>query len=161
MARKKYVVDLSEEERAELKTLLSAGEERVRKLTRARILLKADDGWSDPQISEALDCSPATVQRTRKRFSEEGLAAIDRRKPDRVYERKLDGAAEARLVALACSQPPMGYSRWTLRLLADELVKLEEIDVESISHETVRQVLKKRPETVEIEPMGDSTREQR
>lgn len=92
----------------------------------------------------------ATIQRTRHRFTEEGLAAIHRRKPDRIYERKLDGAAEARLVALACSQPPMGHARWTLRLLAEELVKLEEIDVESISHETVRQVLKKRPETVEI-----------
>lgn len=150
MATKKYLVELTDEERTELSDLISAGEARARKLTRARILLKSDDGWTDPEIGDALDCSPATVQRTRKRFTEDGLAAVERRKPDRIYERKLDGAAEARLVALACGQPPMGHARWTLRLLAEELVKLEEIDVESISHETVRQVLKKRPETVEI-----------
>lgn len=150
MARKKYVVELTDKERTELSDLISAGEARARKLTRARILLKADEGWTDERIGDALDCSPATVQRTRKRFTEERLAAVDRRKPDRIYERKLDGAAEARLVALACSQPPMGHAQWTLRLLAEELVKLEEIDVESISHETVRKVLKKRPEAVEI-----------
>jgi len=150
MARKKYVVDLTDEDRAELTDLLSAGEARARKLTRARILLKADEGWTGEAISDALGCSPATVQRTRKRFSEDGLAAVERRKPDRVYERKLDGAAEARLVALVCSTPPMGHARWTLRLLAEELVKLDEIDVESVSHETVRKVLKKRPETVEV-----------
>ncbi|SEP01375.1 Homeodomain-like domain-containing protein, partial [Halogranum amylolyticum] len=93
MARKKYLVELSDEERAELKALISAGQESTRKLTRARILLKADEGWTDPKISDALDCSPATVQRTRHRFAEEGLAAIHRRKPNRIYERKLDGAA--------------------------------------------------------------------
>lgn len=150
MAKKKYVVELTDEERAELKDLISAGQESARKLRRARILLKADEGWTDTKISDALDCSSATVQRTRKRFTEDGLGAVERRKPARVYERKLDGAAEARLVALACSQPPMGHARWTLRLLAEELVKFEEIDIESISHETVRQVLKKRPEAVEI-----------
>jgi len=104
--------------------------------------VKPDEGWTDREISNALDCSPATVQGTRKQFNEDGLAAVERRKPDRVYERKLDGAAEARLVALACSTPPMGHARWTLRLLAEELVKLDEIDIESVSHETIRKVLK-------------------
>ncbi|MDB9274900.1 helix-turn-helix domain-containing protein, partial [Halorubrum ezzemoulense] len=88
-------------------------------------------------------CHPGTVGRIRKRYAEDGLAAINRREADRVYERKLDGRAEAHLIALACSEPPEGHSRWSLHLLADQLVALNEIDVESISHETVRQVLKK------------------
>jgi transposase len=106
-------------------------------------LLKSDDGWSDPKIAEALDCGRATVQRTRERFSRERLGAIERKKPNRIYARKLDGNAEAHLIALACSEPPEGRARWTLHLLADKLVTLDEIDVESVSHETVRQVLKK------------------
>jgi len=129
MARKKYVVELTDEDRAELTDLLSAGEDRTRKLTRARILLKADEGWTGTEISDALDSSPATVQRTRTRFSEDGLAALNRRKSDRVYEHKLDGAAEARPGALVCSTPPMGHARLMLRLLAGELVKLDEIAV--------------------------------
>jgi transposase len=124
--------------------LISSGIASARKLTRARILLKADEDWTDKRISEALDVGTATVERVRKRFVEwGGIKAIERRKPRRRYERKIDGDAEARLVALACSAPPEGRTRWTLQLLADKLVTLEEVDIDSVSHETVRQVLKK------------------
>jgi len=144
MPKKKYIVKLTPDEREELETLISSGKSSARKLTRARILLKADEGWIDKAISEALDVGTATVERVRKRFVETGLEAINRRKPRRQYERKIDGNAEAYLIALACSAPPKGRKRWTLRLLADKLVTLEEVDIESVSHETVRQVLKKR-----------------
>jgi transposase len=141
---KKYIVKLTDDEREELKTLISSGEANARKLTHARILLKADESWTDEDISEALDVGTATVERVRKRFIEEGLEAVlCRRKPKREYLRKLDGDAEARLVSLACSAPLEGRKRWSLRLLADTLVTLEEVDIDSISHETVRQVLKK------------------
>lgn len=143
MSKKKYVVTLTGEERRELEALISSGAEKARKLTRARILLKADEGWTDKAISEALDVGRSTVERVRKRFVHTGLEAINQRKPRRRYERKLDGHAEARLIALACSAPPQGRKRWTLRLLADKLVTLEEVDVGSVSYETVRQVLKK------------------
>jgi transposase len=144
MPRKKHIVELTAEERQGLETLISSGVASARKLTRARILLKADEGWIDGRISEALDVGTATVERVRKRFVEwGGIAAIERRKPRRRYERKLDSDAEARLVALPCSAPPEGRERWTLQLLADKLVTLEEVDIESISYETVRRVLKK------------------
>jgi len=115
-------------------------------LTRARVLLKADHGeggpgWSDAAIAGALDVHPATVQRIRRQFVREGLAAtLQRKRPDRVYTRALDGRQEAHLVALACGEPPAGAARWSLRLLADELVRLEV--VEAVSHETVRRTLK-------------------
>ena len=144
MPKKKYIVDLTSEEREELEALISSGVAPARKLTRARILLKADEGWTDKAISEALDVGTATVERVRKRFVEwGGIKAIERRKPRRQYERKLDGDAEARLITLACSEPPEGRTRWTLQLLADKLVTLEAVDIESISYETVRRVLKK------------------
>jgi transposase len=143
--RKKYIVKLTSEEKEELHRLLSSGKESARKLTRARILLKADEGWTDEAIRAALDVSRPTVERTRRRFVEEGFeASVSHRSPRRVYERRLDGDAEARLIALACSAPPQGRERWTLRLLAQRLVMLEQVDVESVSYETVRQVLKKR-----------------
>ena len=124
--------------------MISSGADSARKLTRARILLKADEGWTDEAIADALDVGRATVERVRKRFVEwGGISAIERRKPRRRYERKLDGKAEAHLIALACSAPPEGRDRWTLRLLAERVVQLEQVDVESVSHETVRQVLKK------------------
>lgn len=138
-----YIVDLSADERAELEALLAAGTHKTRVLTRARCLLHADDGLTDREVSQAVGCHPGTVARIRKRYTEDGLAAITRREADRVYKRKLDGRAEAHLIALACSDPPEGHSRWSLHLLAENLVALNEIDVESISHETVRQVLKK------------------
>lgn len=144
MPRKKYIVNLTEEERKDLRNMISSGKERARKLTRARILLKADEGWTDKDISRALDIGTATAERVRRRCVEESLeAALNRRKPRREYERKLDGKAEAHLIALACGDPPSGHKRWTLRLLADELIKLEQIEFDTISSEAVRLVLKK------------------
>lgn len=145
--KKKYIVTLTQEERQELQTMLSKGRAAARKLAHARILLKADaseggPAWNDDAIAEGLEVGRATVERVRKQFVEEGLeAALDRRKPRRQYQRKLDGDGEAHLIALACSQAPEGRSRWTLRLLADRMVQLEQVD--HLSHETVRQVLKK------------------
>jgi transposase len=145
---KKYVVTLTAEERQGLSTLIAAGKGAAPKLAHARILLKADAApggprWADERIAEALEVSRATVERVRQRFVEQGLeAALVRKKPDRPPRSPaLDGAAEARLIALACSRPPAGRAAWTLRLLADKLVELEV--VASVSHETVRQALKK------------------
>jgi hypothetical protein len=144
---KRYRVTLTEEERQELEKMVSAGKAAARKLVRARILLLADqaDGGparSDPEITEALGCGRATVERTRKQFVEEGFEAVlDPRPTTRIYERRLDGTAEAHLVALACGAPPEGRARWTLRLLADRMVGLGY--VESVCHEAVRQTLKK------------------
>jgi transposase len=145
---KKYKVTLTAEERKQLRALIAAGKASAGKLARARVLLKADaadggPGWTDERIAEAVAVSVATVGRLRQRFVEQGLeAALDRKQPDRPSrERKLDGRAEARLVAVACSAPPEGRTEWTLRLLADKLVELEVVD--AVSHETVRRVLKK------------------
>ena len=145
--KKKYHVTLTLEERCELERMISAGKAAARKLTHARILLKADEaeggpGWSDPDIAEALDVGLSTVWRVRQRFVEEGTAAALTPQPSkRVYERKLDGAVEAYLIAVACSKPPKGRKRWTLRLLADRMVVLGHAD--ELSYETVRRVLKK------------------
>jgi transposase len=145
---KKYKVTLDAEERAYLQGLIGAGKASALKLARARILLKADAGpegpaWPDASIALAVEVDVTTVERVRQRFVEEGLeAALDRKKQARPSrERKLDGAGEARLVALACSDPPQGRAAWTLQLLADKLVELRVVG--SISDETVRQVLKK------------------
>lgn len=145
--RKSYVVSLDAEERASLEKLVSTGRTSAKRQTHGRILLKADaglagPGWTDEQICTALDVSLATVARVRKRFVEQGLEAVlHPRKMPRPSRRRLDGAQEARLLALACSRAPEGHARWTLRLLADQMVTLEY--VESISYETVRSVLKK------------------
>jgi transposase len=145
--RKRYRVTLTEAERQDLQTLVSTGKAAARKLVRARILLLADqaDGGpakADPQIVEALGCGRATVERVRQQFVEEGLVeALTPRPTTRTYERRLDGQAEAQLVAMACGAPPEGRARWTLRLLADRLVALGH--VEAVAHETVRQTLKK------------------
>ena len=145
--KKKYIVTLTEEERRMVQAMLSRGKAAARKLTHARILLKADatpggPGWKDETIAEALEVGRATVERVRKAFVEEGLeTALDRRKPRRQYRRKLDGDGEAHLIALACQKPPEGHSRWTLKLLADRMVQLEYID--QISYQTVRRTLKK------------------
>ena len=142
----KYAVKLTEAERAWLRTLLGQGRAPTRRLTRARILLKANQGeggpgWTDAAIAGALEVHPATVARVRREYVTAGLdAALERKLPDRVYARKLDGAQEARLGAVACSTPPAGQARWTLRLLASELVRLEV--VEAVSYETIRRVLK-------------------
>jgi hypothetical protein len=138
---KRYIVTLTAEEREMLQTMIGSGTERARKLTRARILLKADDDWQDQIIGDALDVGIATVERVRKRYVLEGLeSALNPRRSKREYSRKFDGEQEARLIALTCSQPPEGHGHWSLRLLADQVVQLKIID--SVSHETIRQVLK-------------------
>lgn len=143
MTQKKHTVDLAEDDRAELESFVSSGVHRTQDVTRARILLKADEGATDEEICNALGCGESTPYRARKRYADRGIAAVHRRKPDRDYERKLDGDDEARLIALVNSEPPDGRARWTLRLLADRLVTLDEIGHESISHQTVHEVLKK------------------
>lgn len=141
---KKYIVDLTSEERADLEDRLRGGQMSVRKVKRIQILLKANEGWNDERIAKALDVGLSTVERTRRKFVERGLeGAIANRRPRREYPRKLDGKAEAHLIALMCGPAPAGYARWSLRLLADELVKIEGVEIEDISHETVRQTLKK------------------
>lgn len=142
--QQEYQVKLSAEERKHLINLVSNGVENARKLTRARILLKADESWTGAETARALDVGQATVERVRKRYSLEGLdSAINRKPPNREYERKIDGKTEAHLIALVCGEAPAGYADWTLRLLAEELVALEQVEIESVSHETVRQALKK------------------
>lgn len=137
---KRYIVSLDAEERQTLMAMIRSGKERARKLTRARILLKADSGWSDREICRALEVGVATVERTRKRYVCESLeAALNQRRSRRTYRRKLDGEQEARLIALVCSVPPEGHARWSLRLLRDKAVEAEIAD--AISHETIRQVL--------------------
>ena len=144
---KKYQVVLTESEREELDRRVSAGTAAARDLTHARILLKADSGphglaWKDEAIATAIDTSLSTIARVRQRFAEQGLAAaIQRRPPRREYHRKLDGEQEAHLIALACSSPPDGYSRWSLRLLADRMVELTDLD--TLSYQTTRRVLER------------------
>lgn len=146
MTKKRYLVTLSETERAWLRGLVGQGQAAARRLTHARVLLKADQGeggprWSDQAIATALDVGLSTVARVRQVYVTAGLdAALAHKAPARAYDRALDGAQEARLLALACSEPPTGRECWSLRLLADHLVRLEV--VAAISHETVRQVLK-------------------
>ena len=143
---KKYIVTLTAEERRALSELIAAGKAAAQKLVHARILLKADaaDGgpaWPDRRIAEAIEVSDATIERVRRRFVEQGLEAALARTPQDRPSRlpKLDGRAEAHLIALACSKPPEGRSQWTMQLLADRLVELQV--VESISDEAVRRTL--------------------
>lgn len=144
---KKYIVSITSEERLLLEQLTKKGFAPAYKINHARILLKADTnqesgGWIDEAISKALDISIPTIERVRRLFVEQGIeAALTRATPSNTKTRLLDGEREARLIAIACSQPPEGQARWTLRLLAERMVELE--IVESISHETVRQTLKK------------------
>ena len=143
----KHQVVLSHADRRTLRRLVAVGTAPARALARARILLKADaapagPGWTDDQIRAALDVSAATIVRVRRAYGHVGLsAAIQRRPPGTSRPRKLDGRQEAHLVALACSEAPGGRARWRLRLLADELVRLEV--VAAIAHETVRRTLQK------------------
>ena len=146
MRKQTYKVELTSEERQTLETLVRKGKHSALKLMRAHILLKADSkgpGWTDVRISEAFGCHAQTASNVRKRFATgERLAALERKRQSRPSRLpKLDGAGEARLIALACSDPPQGFARWTLQLLADELVALE--IVESISAEGIRKILKK------------------
>ena len=141
MPNKKYLVDLSEAERNELVALTSKGTVRARQMKRAQILLKAADGATDDAIVAALNVSRPCVERVRKRFVAGGLARALNEDPRPGQKSKLDGKQTARLIAEACSAPPSGHARWTLRLLADRVVTLGLAG--KISHETVRQVLKK------------------
>jgi hypothetical protein len=144
---KKYFVRLTSEERAQLEKLVTSGNAPARKQRRARILLKSDcsgggPNWTYEAICDAFDVNSLTVTNVRKAYAEGGLdKALNRKKPDREYARRLDGNAEAHLIALACSDAPEGYERWSLRLLQERFVRLEIVD--SVSHETIRATLKK------------------
>ncbi len=145
---KKYRVTLTPEERQSLRELIAEGQAAARKLAHARVLLKADaaDGgpaWTDARIAQALEVGVATIERIRQRCVEQGLEAALGRKPQDRPSRPcvLDGRAEARLIALACSAPPAGRREWTMQLLADKLVELQIVD--AVCDETVRRALKK------------------
>jgi transposase len=143
----KYKVTLTREERDELMSIISKGKHTSQRFRNAYVLLNCDEGEfaekaTNAEINKILKVGMRTIDRVKKRFVEEGFDAVLERKPTtREYDRKADGDLEARLIALSCSEPPEGHARWSLRLLADKLVELEIVD--SISHETVRTVLKK------------------
>jgi transposase len=147
MPAKKYIVDLTCEERQILEQLTSKGKAQVYKINHARILLKADINsaqgeWTDRAMSQALDISTATIERVRQRFVEQGIeAALNRQVQQKRKPRRLDGEQQAHLIAMVCGPTPAGQGRWTLRLLAERMVELGY--VESVSHQTVRQTLKK------------------
>lgn len=141
MVAAKYVVRFTEEERDQVTQTVRRGVAPVRQVTRARVLLKADEGWDDGAIAEALDIGVSTVWRTRKRYVEEGLDNALHERPRPGAHPKLDGKQEAHLIAVACSTPPEGHARWTLRLLAGKVVELGL--AEEYSYEAVRRVLKK------------------
>jgi len=145
---KKYHVKLNQEQRQQLEREVKTGKSPARQQMHARILLKADEGasgpgWSDEQISEALEVSLSTIERVRRRFVEQGLqdAMTRRPQPERPQKRKIDGEQEAHLIALCCSEVPTGHEHWTMRLLADTMVELGY--VEQVSHKTVWETLKK------------------
>ncbi len=151
---KKVTVTLTEEERAELKKISSKGKHRSQKVLNSLILLGCDEGEyqekrsTNEEISRVLKTSMRKIDRVKKRFVVDGLdIALNGRKGSRVYAKKSDGDFEAHLVALSCSKPPKGFARWSLRLLADKVVELDYID--SISHESIRCILKKRTQTLE------------
>ena len=141
MARERYAVRLSDEERERLTQLVRSGRSSARIVARARILLKVDEGWTAPQVAAALDVSAGTVFRIKRRYAAEGLDGVlhDRVQANRFH--KLDDKSEAHLIALACSPAPEGHDHWTLQLLADRMVELGGVD--SLSYETVRLKLKK------------------
>lgn len=146
---KKYTVTLTKKERQDLELLTSKGKYRSQKILNALLLLACDEGEYQTKrsinedIARVLNISMRKIDRAKKRFVEEGLeVALDGTKGSRIYKKKADGDFEAHLIALSCSKPPEGYTRWSLRLLADRVVELNYID--NISHETIRQVLKKR-----------------
>lgn len=141
MPRKKYLINLNEEERQTLLEKTSKGKINARQMKRAMILLKANEGKSDPEIMAALNVSRPCVERIRKRFVEGGMDKALNEDPRPGYKRKLDGRGEAILLATACSDVPLGHEHWTLRLLADKMVELKVVD--DISYETIRRTLKK------------------
>jgi len=163
---KKYIITLSEDERKSLSDLTSKGKQKSQKILNALILLACDEGEhqtersTNEEIARVLHISMRKIDRVKKRFVEGGIdAALYRKKGTRIYAKKTDGDFEAHLVALSCSEPPEGFARWSLRLLADKVVELGYID--SISHETVRRILKKRDQTLATQGMGNSTKSKR
>lgn len=156
MPAAKFIVELTEEEQTRLRGLFRGGKAPVRMLTRARILLKAGEGCTDAEVTSALGVGMASVFRTRRRFVEEGLEHALRERPRPGARRRLNGKQEAHLIAVACSTPPEGHARWTLRLLAGKVVELGFAD--SISHETVRKMLKKTTSSRGRERSGASLR---
>jgi hypothetical protein len=159
----RYTVTLTEDERKYLRDLASKGKHNSQKILNALILLNCDKSeWNanhsiNEEISRVLNISMKKIDRVKRRFVEEGLeVALNGEKSDRVYAKKIDGDAEAHLVALSCSEPPAGFARWSLRLLADKAVELGY--VEDISHETVRRTLKKRDQTLAKKRVGNSSR---
>jgi transposase len=163
---KKYVVTLTEDERKTLGDLTSKGTQKSQKILNALILLDCDDGAyqtersTNEEIARVLHISIIKIDRVKRRFVEEGLdAALDKKVGSRVYTKKTDGDFEAHLVALSCGEPPEGFARWSLRLLADKVVELNYID--SISHESVRRILKKRNQAMATQGVGHSTRSKR
>ena len=165
-AVKRYIVTLGADERERLTTLIQKGTSPARQVLKARILLKADtsetgEAWSDGQIAEALDTSIDTIARTRQQLVEGGLGAALTRKhsPNSARQRIFDGAAEARLIALACSPPPKGRKRWTLTLLETAVAELNIVD--RASDNTIGRALKKHTQASPPETMGHPTRRQR
>ena len=159
MVREKCAVRLMPEERNQLEHMVRAGMNSARVTTRARILLKTDEGWSAPKVAQALDVAEGTVFRIKRRFAEDGLDGTLRDRPQAHRHRNLDDRAEAHLIALACSPAPEGHDHWNLRLLADRMVGLGV--VESLSHEAVRLHLNKRPQAVAEEAVVHSQDERR
>ena len=163
---KKYIITLSEDERKALNDLTSKGKQKSQRILNALILLACDEGEhqtersTNEEIARVLHISMRKIDRVKKRFVEDGFdAALDRKMGNRIYAKKTDGDFEAHLVALSCSEPPEGFARWSLRLLADKVVELNYID--SISHETVRRILKKRDQALATQGMGNSTKSKR
>lgn len=160
---KKYIVTLTREERDMLEKMTSKGKHSAQQVLNALILLGCDEGQFQKQrskneeLSRVLNISMRKIDRVKERFVTEGLeVALSGRKRNRIYHKKADGDFEAHLIALSCSEPPEGYSRWSLRLLADKVIELEYID--EISHETIRQILKKRNKTLETTRMDNTAR---
>ena len=159
----KYKVTLDKEERVGLQTIITKGSHKSQKVINALILLNCDQGnfqerrMKNQDVATVLNISMRKIDRVKKRFVEEGFeTALQGRKGERVYKKKADGDFEAHLVALSCSDPPEGFARWSLRLLADRVVELNYVD--SVSYETVRRVLKKRNKALEEKRLGDSSR---
>ena len=159
---KKYIVTLTKDEREALTALTSKGKHKSQKILNALILLGCDEGEyqikrsTNDEISRILGISMRKIDRVKERFIMESIeVALNGRKKNRIYDKKTDGDFEAHLVAVSCSEPPEGFARWSLRLLADKVVELNYID--SISHESVRRILKKRNQTLATKRLGNST----
>ena len=142
MQKKKYIVTLTSSEKEKLQSMISSGKHSAKKLLKARVLLKSEQGWKDQKIADSLDITTRTLENMRKQFVEDGFDNfLQGRYSQRTYFRKLDGKKEAQLITIACSESPEGHERWTLKMLANEMVRLEYVD--TISPDTVRRTLKK------------------